>query len=64
MPIPGDNLTQGWGVMRLAPWRLAGVFTASIDAEKFADSLGPNYLVRFGDHTPGLPNFAFENPNF
>lgn len=60
MPIPGDNLKQGWGVLRLAPWHLAGVFTSSIDAENLAKNLGPGYVVKFGDHTRGAsPDFSF-----
>ena len=61
MPIPGDHLKEGWGVLRLNPWHLAGVFTSSIDAENLAQSLGPSYLVKFGDHVLGSPEFSFAN---
>ena len=59
MPIPGDNITQGWGVVRLNPWHLAGVFVSSIDAENLAQRLGPGYVVKFGDHVFGSPDFSF-----
>ena len=41
MPIPGDQLKSGWGVIRLKPWHLAGVFTSSIDAEQLAHLIDP-----------------------
>lgn len=59
MPIPGDGLNQGWGVVRLNPWHLAGVFTSSIDAENLARNLGPGYVVKFGDRALGSPDFSF-----
>jgi len=62
MPIPGEMLRRGWGVMRLRPWHLAGIFASSIDAEALADQLGPGYLVKFGDHTPGSSEFSVSTP--
>lgn len=59
MPIPGDSLKAGWGVVRLTPWHLAGVFKSSVDAENLADRLGPAYTVRYGDHVAGSPEFSF-----
>ncbi len=59
MAIPGETLKQGWGVLRLAPWHLAGVFVSSIDAEKLAEKLGPGYLVKYGDRVPSPPGFSF-----
>ncbi|MES1198578.1 MAG: hypothetical protein ABUS48_01195 [Pseudomonadota bacterium] len=59
MPIQGDNLRAGWGVIRLKPWHLAGVFLSSKDAEKLAATLGPGYVVKFGDHVVGSPEFSF-----
>lgn len=61
MSIPGDGLSQGWGVVRLNPWHLAGVFASSIDAENLAEKLGPGYVVKFGDHALGSPDFSFAN---
>lgn len=58
-PISNDNLKTGWGVVRLKPWHLAGVFASSIDAENLAKSLGPSYVVRYGDRAPGTPDFTF-----
>lgn len=61
MPIPGDDLKAGWGVIRLKPWHLAGVFKSSIDAETLAARLGAPYTVKYGDHTVGSPDFSFAN---
>jgi len=62
MPIPGDNLRAGWGVVRLNPWHLAGVFRSSLDAEALAQRLGPAYTVKYGDHVAGSPDFSFAAP--
>ncbi len=63
MPIPGDSLKAGWGVVRLSPWHLAGVFVSSVDAENLAHTLGGAYAVKSGDHVNGSPDFTFtESP--
>jgi hypothetical protein len=59
MPIPGDMLMSGWGVLRLRPWHLAGVFTSSVDAESLAHTLGPDYVIKYGEHAPGSSDFSF-----
>jgi hypothetical protein len=59
MPIPGEMLKQGWGVLRLKPWHLAGVFTSSADAENLAQSLGPDYTVKYGEQSVGSSEFSF-----
>lgn len=61
MPFPGANLKQGWGVVRLDPWHLAGIFASSIDAENLVRKLGPAYSVKFGDHAVGSTEFSFSN---
>lgn len=58
-PVPGDTLKQGWGVVRLAPWHLAGVFASSLEAERLAAQLGPGYLVKYGDRVAGAVDFTF-----
>ena len=63
MSIQGDLLTAGWGVIRLKPWHLAGIFKSSEDAERLARSLGVPYIVRYGDHVVGSPDFSFTSPN-
>jgi hypothetical protein len=59
MPIPGEMLREGWGVLRLRPWHLAGVFASSADAEGLARTLGPDYLIKYGEHVPGSADFSF-----
>ena len=59
MPIPGEMLKRGWGVLPLRPWRLAGIFTLSADAESLAQSLGPDYTVKYGEHAAGSSKFDF-----
>ena len=63
MSIQGDHLTAGWGVIRLKPWHLAGIFKSSEDAERLARSLGVPYIVRYGDHVVGSPDFSFTSPH-
>jgi hypothetical protein len=59
MPIPGELLKQGWGVLRLRPWHLAGVFASSIDAENLAQTLGIDYVVKYGEHAIGSSEFSY-----
>ena len=61
MPIPGEMLKQGWGVLRLKPWHLAGIFTSSVEAERLAESLGVGYTVKYGEHVAGSLDFQFAN---
>jgi hypothetical protein len=57
--IQGDGLGKGWGVVRLNPWHLAGIFVSSIDAEALARQLGEGYIVKYGDHVAGSLDFTF-----
>lgn len=61
MPIPGEMLRRGWGVLRLQPWHLAGVFASSVEAESLALALGPAYTIKYGEHVPGSSEFDFAN---
>jgi len=62
VPIPGEMLTCGWGVLRMQPWHLAGVFAASEEAENLARVLGAAYTVKYGEHKPGSADFSFIDP--
>jgi len=59
--IQGDALKKGWGVVRLKPWHLAGIFVSSADAENLAQQLGEAYVVKYGDHAFGSPDFKFSD---
>ena len=61
MPIPGEMLKRGWGVLRLKPWHLAGIFASSVEAEALAQALGPNYTIKYGEHAAGSSEFDFAN---
>jgi hypothetical protein len=60
MVMPGHDLGAGWGVLRMRPWRLAGVFVTSVEAEALARALGADYVVKYGDHRVGSGEFSFE----
>lgn len=57
MPIPGERLKRGWGVLRLQPWHLAGVFASSVEAEAFAQALGPAYTIKYGERASEHSDF-------
>lgn len=61
MPIPGNDLKAGWGVLRLKPWHLAGVYASSIDAEKMARVMGVGYVVKYGDHRMNSQDFSYSS---
>jgi hypothetical protein len=50
-----DKKVSGWGVIRIEPWHLAGVFPTQAEVVERMDQLGSDYIVRFGD---GLPAFG------
>jgi hypothetical protein len=58
LAIPGDLLKEGWGVLREKPWHLAGVFASSTEAETLQQKLGPSYVVKYGEHVAGSPDFV------
>jgi len=41
--------TTGWGVVRMAPWHLLGIFPTSAEARIRCLEAGPKYEVRFGE---------------
>ena len=49
---------SGWGVLRLSPWHLAGVFETSGEAEIKIAELGAGYTIRYGDTVPGSDEFV------
>lgn len=49
---------SGWGVLRLSPWHLAGVFETSGEAETKIAELGAGYRIRYGDTVPGSDEFV------
>jgi hypothetical protein len=49
---------SGWGVLRLSPWHLAGVFETSGEAETKIAELGAGYTIRYGDTVLGSDEFV------
>ena len=59
MPIPGEMLRRGWGVMRLKPWHLAGIFASSIDANAVHGSDAPETAAfEVGFFFPGMAIYS------
>lgn len=52
---PGSAL--GWGVLRGAPWHLAGLHPDREQAEAHRNTLGDGYEVRFGSNRIGTDDF-------
>ncbi|AXA27627.1 hypothetical protein C1S65_16490 [Pseudomonas putida] len=52
----------GWGVYRMAPWDLKGVFETKEDARLQAESAGEGYVVAFGSHRVGTDDFVGGHP--
>ena len=44
-----DTRVSGWGVIRVHPWQLAGVFPTQAKAVERMDKLTPGFVVRFGE---------------
>lgn len=53
---------SGWGVVRLSPWDLAGVFETSGEAETRIAELGAGYIIRWGEGVPGSDKFVSAEP--
>lgn len=54
---PGNY--RGFGVLRPAPWHLAGLFSDKAEADACAASLGEDYIVRFGSNRYGTDDFIY-----
>lgn len=52
-----DGWVKGWGVVRNAPWHLAGVYATKDVAEAKAGMLGDGYEARYGSHRLGSDDF-------
>jgi hypothetical protein len=60
-----DNAGAGWirgyGVVRMKPWHLAGLFPTQAEAEKHRKTLGNGneFVVRLGSRRLGTDDFIF-----
>ena len=50
----------GWGVVRVDPWHLVGIFESQTDALKHVQELSSEYVVRYGNGFPGSDDFFWE----
>ena len=48
----------GWGVYRMTPWHLQGVYETEQKARAEADVSGEGYLVNQGSHRLGSDDFV------
>lgn len=48
----------GWGVVRSAPWHLAGVYGSKEAAEMKAAELGDGHEAKYGSHHLGSDDFV------
>lgn len=52
---------SGWGVVRVKPWRLAGIYPTRKEAEERRARLGDDYVVRFGDGWTWSDDFFWDS---
>jgi hypothetical protein len=54
----GGSLNQhGWGVCRLLPWHMHGIYFTEAEANSEAKKAGRNYSVAFGSSDAASGNF-------
>ena len=54
-----SNLThEGWGVYRIFPWHMHGIYLTQSEADVEAKKVGSQYTVDFGSSHAGTGNFT------
>ena len=53
----------GWGVIRMVPWHVLGIFTTSAVAHVRCLEAGSNYEIHFGDGSQVEQRFVWDDPN-
>ena len=48
MPYPSSMNKEGWGVYRVVPWHMHGVYRTEAEADAEATKVGLQYTVAFG----------------
>ena len=48
MPYPSSGNKAGWGVYRLVPWHIHGIYRTEAEATEEAAKVGRQYAVSFG----------------
>lgn len=63
MPFKEGRTLVGWGVVRLNPWELDGIYSTREEAEEEAAKAGPDFEVHWGENQEGTNNFVFADPD-
>ncbi len=48
MPYPSSMNKEGWGVYRVVPWHMHGIYRTEAEADVEATKVGRQYTVAFG----------------
>ena len=48
MPCPSSVNQEGWGVYRVVPWHMHGIYRTEAEADAEAIKVGRQYSVAFG----------------
>lgn len=57
-----DGWIQGWGVFRIDPWDLAGLYASREEAFDALERLSdPGYRVAYGSHRRGTDDFITDD---
>jgi len=59
MPFANGKTLRGWAVISAdgLPWQFKGIFESKEEAESLANSLGSDFVVKFGENQEGTDNF-------
>ena len=58
MRDPGTVNQHGWGVCRILPWHMQGIYFTEAEANFEARKVGPKYGVAFGSSDAVTGNFT------
>lgn len=58
MPYPSIDTQQGWGVFRIVPWHMHGIYLTEAEADAEAEKVGCQYYVAVGSSHARTGNFT------
>jgi hypothetical protein len=58
MPYPRTVDQEGWGVYRVVPWHMHGIYRTELEADAEAVKAGNQYAVGFGSSHARSGNFT------
>jgi hypothetical protein len=59
MPFANGVTIAGYGVVRNAPWHVAGIYGTEAEANFKAAELGLDYQVHYGENREGTDDFIW-----